>query len=167
MTFLDRKREPKYPITSSRWRWTLRLTGPQGPIFHVSISTHTNPVSWSSPRNAMTDQTWLGVPPPLVEDLMNCSHTITDIKADLSDHERAMTAEAHIPMMPLRPKPLSDECSCSPTCSTSGATRLNTMPQEANEASRRYNKGEHLGASRRHTCSCIHEMLSDKPLILT
>ena len=43
--------------------------------------------------------------------------------------------------------PLSNYCSCSPTCSASGATtRLNTMPRERSEASGRDSQGGHLGA---------------------
>ena len=52
--------------------------------------------------------------------------------------------------LPFDARPISDSYS-PPTCSTSGITVLNTMPQESNEASQRYNEGEYLGASHRHT----------------
>src|SRR6266702_231450 len=113
----------------------------------------------------------LGVAPPLTDDqMMNQTRAITGVVAYSSDHEHFMTEETQIPMLPFGAKPLPDDCSSSPTsfkCSTSGATRLCTMPQDANQASRTHNKDEHRGAPRRHTCSFIHDMLSDKQLIWT
>ncbi|KAN0141089.1 hypothetical protein V8E53_000845 [Lactarius tabidus] len=62
-----------------------------------------------------------------------------------TDHGREMSEGADIPMMSL-----SDDCSSSPMFSITGATTLNLMPQESNEASWRDSEGEQLGAPRRH-----------------
>ncbi|KAN0141093.1 hypothetical protein V8E53_000849 [Lactarius tabidus] len=83
-------------------------------------------------------------PPPIVEDQNNGSQAIA-VAVGISRDERRMTEEAHAPMMSFGGTPLSDDCSCSPTCSTRGATMLNATPQEANEASQRHSEGEHLG----------------------
>jgi hypothetical protein len=98
---------------------------------------------------------------------MNEFWVISDAVADLIDHERVTTEEIHIPMMPFGARPLSDDRSCSPTCSASGVTGLNVMPQEANEASMKHTEGGHTGAPRRYNCSFTYEMLLDKKLIWT
>src|SRR6266702_4062321 len=98
-----------------------------------------------------------GVGPPLTDTQMtNQAQAITDVVAYSSDHDRFMTEETQIQMMPFGARPFPDDGSSSPTsfkCSTGGATRLCTMPQDANQASRTHNKDEHRGAPRRHTCS--------------
>lgn len=55
-----------------------------------------------------------------------------------TDHGRKMSEGANIPMMPL-----SDVSSCTPTCSTSGAS----VPQEGNGMSRRKSECEHLASA--------------------
>jgi hypothetical protein len=106
---------------------------------------------------------------PLVEDQTNESQAITIVvaKSSASDRERAMAEDVHTPMISCDGIPLSHDCSCSPTCSTSGDKVLNAIPQEANKSSQRHSQGEPLGTPLRHDCSVIYEMLPGKQLIWT
>ncbi|KAI9443696.1 hypothetical protein BJY52DRAFT_1420864 [Lactarius psammicola] len=72
------------------------------------------------------------------------SRAITEVVADLGENERSMTEKPQTPMMPFGAKPFLDNCSCTPTCSTSSATRVRMVPQEANQVLQTYNEGEYL-----------------------
>ncbi|KAH9010192.1 hypothetical protein EDB85DRAFT_1307126 [Lactarius pseudohatsudake] len=86
---------------------------------------------------------------PLTDDQMTTElWATTDIVANSGDHERSMTEETQIPMMPFGAKSfLQEDRSCSPTsftCSTGGAMKLRTMSQKTNQAAWTHNEGEHL-----------------------
>ncbi|KAF8265614.1 hypothetical protein EI94DRAFT_1735274 [Lactarius quietus] len=82
----------------------------------------------------------------------NESKAITDSMADWSDHKHSRTEEIQPPMIPFCATPFPEECSytsssfkCS-TTTTVDASRLHTMPQEANQASHTHNEGKHLAS---------------------
>lgn len=83
---------------------------------------------------------------PQPQDQTNESQAITIVvaKSSASDRERAMAEDVHTPMISCDGIPLSHDCSCSPTCSTSGDKVLNAIPQEANKSSQRHSQGEPL-----------------------
>ncbi|KAI9443700.1 hypothetical protein BJY52DRAFT_1317031 [Lactarius psammicola] len=84
------------------------------------------------------------------DQMPNGSRTITNVVDNLSDHERSMTQGTQFPVMPFGAKPFPDDCSGSPPSfkhSTSGSTRLRTIPQEANRASQTLKKDEHLASA--------------------